>query len=121
MDEFVELHDIPGRTGNIIGDSGCDYEIPTTSNVDENDYMRLSSFVKSTTETDTNNSSINVDRDDVPKTMTEIAALKRKLYIFCTILLTMLMVVSVIFGVLTHNLVSWKKQSGLYMENNSTP
>ena len=109
MDGLVELHDITGRMGHTYGERSTDYEIPSTSNVDESGYISISSIAKSPTYT--NIPTKNKANDDVPKYMTEIAEFKRKMYIVCTILFTMLVIVTVTFGFLTHNLVSWKEKT----------
>ena len=97
MEGRVELQDITGPIGNTDGESETGYEIPTTSNIMEHEYMAISPIP-----------TISHGNGDVPKyiTMTEMAAFKRKMYIFNTILLTLLVIVSVTSGVLIYNLVS---------------
>ena len=100
MDGFVELNDITGRMDHTHGERSTDYEIPSTSNVN---VAKSPTYTNIPTKSEANN--------DVPKYMTQIAEFKRKMYIVCTILFIMLVIVSVTFGFLTHSLVSWKEQT----------
>ena len=116
--ERVKGYEIPSMSGgkgtsyeipSKFRERGTDYAIPATSNVDENEYTRISPIVNSSTEKST--PAIINDKGDVLNIMIEIAAFKKKVYIFCAVLLTMLVIVSVTLGVLTHSLVSKKLQN----------
>ena len=102
MEGLTELQDITGRIDITDGESETGYEIP--SNIKEHEYMAISPIA----ETSTNKSNLTISKGngDVPKYMTEMTAFKRKMYSFNTILLTLLVIVSVTFGVLTYSLVS---------------
>ena len=104
MEGLAESQDITGRIDLRDGESETGYDIPSTSNIKEHEYMAISPIAE--TSTNKSNLTIRKGNGDVPKYMNEMAAFKRKMYIFNTILLTLLVIVSVTFGVLTYRLVS---------------
>ena len=105
MNESVELRDIIGNTFNVNDET--QYEVPTLSRDDENEYTKICSLAKTSTDSNTirANPISNADRVDVPKPAIDATALK-KVYLFCFILLTMIVILSVTTGVLAYTLVS---------------
>ena len=118
MDGLVELPDITGCIGNTDGESVKDYEIPYTSNIEETEYMTIKSIAESSP--NINNLRLSHGTGDVHKYLTEMAAFKKKIYIFCTLLLTMLVIVLVTSGVLTYNLVSKSLNKYFHSQRNSS-
>ena len=100
MEEHVELHEIKSHVNNE-----SEYEIPTASRNEENEYTRIGSMAETSGNPSTTGKTSNADKVHVSRTETDIAALK-KVYIFCGVLLAILVTLVVIIGVLTYTLVS---------------
>ena len=106
MEEPVELHDIRSHVTNFNVDNESEYEIPTTSRNEETEYTRIGSMAETCRDPGTTRKTSNADKvRRVSRTDTDIAALK-KVYIFCVMLLAILVILAVIIGVLTYTLVS---------------
>ena len=105
MDELVELQAIPGQSTCINGDN--DYEMPAVFRDNENEYTNIGALAETLTDTIASEGTAvqTVDVGDVSKPEISPTAF-RKIQILCVLLLTMILVVSVAFGMFVHSLVS---------------
>ena len=97
MEVPVELHDIKSHDS--------EYETPTASRNEENEYTRIGSMAETYGGPKTVGETSNADKVRASKTETDKAALK-KVYIFCGVLLALLVILAVTIGILTYTLVS---------------
>ena len=99
MDMPIALGDIKGQV--VGGNDESAYEVPMTPRGDVNEYTKIGSFADNLTNLRTSGETPKADMV-TPETVT--AALK-KIYLICGVLLTLIVILSVAIGVLTHTLV----------------
>ena len=104
MGDPVALQDIKGRVTDDSEESA--YDLPITSRDEENVYTNIASSGETLADLTATEAKPGDIHGSKPEAKT---AVSKKLYIFLGVLLTMLVILSVALGVITHILVSIRK------------